>query len=133
MDRVKARNAKSLFAILAGMILFAFFAQFTGYQAYHRWDEIFCEHASQYFSIIVTSSPTSKRASIVAKLPHVEQYFCFLLFGLDTNGLSAVSDLTTWVHVLQKQEIVGVNAIIFPTTKVIFISCLSSIAESPIS
>jgi hypothetical protein len=56
---------------------------------------IFLEHASQYFSIMVTLSPTSKWASSVARLPHVEQYFGFFSLGLCTKGLSAIRDFTT--------------------------------------
>jgi hypothetical protein len=53
---------------------------------------IFFEHTSQYFSTMVTPSPTSKQASRVARLPHVEQYFSFLSLGPCTKGFSEIRD-----------------------------------------
>jgi len=57
---------------------------------------IFFEHTSQYFSTMVTPSPTSKQASRVARLPHVEQYFGFFSLGLCTKGFSEIRDFTIY-------------------------------------
>ncbi len=43
---------------------------------------------------MVTPSPTSKQASRVARLPHVEQYFGFFSLGLCTKGFSEIRDFT---------------------------------------
>jgi hypothetical protein len=58
----------------------------------HALDFIPFEHASQYFSIMVTLSPTSKQASTVARLAHVAQYFSFFCLGLCTKGFSEIRD-----------------------------------------
>ncbi len=50
--------------------------------------DTFFEHLSQYFSIVVMPSPTSKLASTVARFSQVMQYFGFLLAGLFANGFS---------------------------------------------
>jgi hypothetical protein len=63
----------------------------------HRFD-IFFEHGSQYFSIIVTPSPTSNQASKVARLPQVEQYFGFFSLELFTYGFSANKDLSVFIR-----------------------------------
>lgn len=44
-------------------------------------------HLSQYFSIIVTFSPTSKQASWVAGFSHVMQYRNFFALAVLTKGL----------------------------------------------
>jgi hypothetical protein len=94
MNFVKARDAKVFLADLTAMVLLGFFAHLAGHHSYHDPRTIFFEHASQYFSTILTWSPKSKMASIVARLPHVEQYFSLLALGLTTKGWSVIRDFT---------------------------------------
>ena len=61
-------------------------------------------------------SPTSKCASSVAKLPHVEQYFGFFSLGLCTRGLTAIRDFTTVFHWLLIKATAGDMAIVTPAT-----------------
>jgi hypothetical protein len=70
----------------------------------HALDFIFFEHTSQYFSIMVTPSPTSKQASVVARLPHVEQCFNFFSLGPWTKGFREISDLTIYYSLQTPEE-----------------------------
>ncbi len=80
---------------LTAVVLFSFAAVLTGD---HDLESSFSAHAPQYFSIIVTPLPTSKCASTVARLPHVEQYFSFFSFGPGMNGFLLIRDFTIGPH-----------------------------------
>ena len=67
---------------------------------------------------MVTPSPTSKQASMVARLPHVEQCFNFFSLGPCTKGFSEIRDFTIYYFKLPTSAIIKDTAIIAaPITK----------------
>jgi hypothetical protein len=55
-------------------------------------------HVPQYFSTIVTFSPTSKQASCVAKFAQVIQYFNFFSLIVVTKGLRVSKNFAISLH-----------------------------------
>lgn len=96
MDRIETIDTNVFPAFQASVVFLTFSTNLATCQIDHVLTFIFLEHTSQYFSIIVTLSPTSKQASMVARLPHVEQCFNFFSFGPCTKGFSEIRDFVIY-------------------------------------